>query len=37
MNKKLVKIFSILLMVIMLCSISLNVFAAITPSSITAS
>lgn len=36
MNKKLIKIFSVLLMVIMLCSISLNVFAAITPSSITA-
>ena len=27
MNKKLVKIFSVLLMVIMLCSIALNVFA----------
>ena len=35
MNKKLVKIFSILLMVIMLCSITLNVFA-LTPSEITA-
>ena len=34
MNKKLVKIFSILLMVIMLCSITLNVFA-LTPSEIT--
>ena len=35
MNKKLVKIFSVLLMVIMLCSIALNVFA-LTPSEITA-
>ena len=35
MNKKLVKAFSILLMVIMLCSITLNVFA-LTPSQITA-
>lgn len=41
MNNKLVKIFSILLMVIMLCSITLNVFAAskepttLTPSQIT--
>ena len=34
MNKKLVKIFSVLLMVIMLCSIALNVFA-LTPSEIT--
>ena len=35
MNKKLVKIFSILLMVTMLCSIALNVFA-LTPGEITA-
>ena len=35
MNKKLVKAFSILLMVIMLCSITLNVFA-LSPSEITA-
>ena len=35
MNKKLVKIFSILLMVTMLCSITLNVFA-LSPSEITA-
>ena len=34
MNKKLIKIFSVLLMVIMLCSISLNVFA-LTPKEIT--
>lgn len=34
MNNKLVKIFSILLMVTMLCSITLNVFA-LTPSQIT--
>lgn len=33
MNKKLVRIFSILLMVIMLCSIALNVFA-LSPSDI---
>lgn len=36
MNKKLVKVFSILLMVIMIASISLNVFA-LTPGEITAS
>ena len=35
MNKKLVKVFSVLLMVIMICSISLNVLA-LTPSQITA-
>lgn len=36
MNNKLVKIFSILLMVTMLCSITLNVFAlTLTPSQIT--
>lgn len=34
MNKKLVRIFSIVLMVIMLCSITLNVFA-LSPSEIT--
>ena len=36
MNKKLVKIFSVLLMVIMLCSIALNVFA-LTPSEVNGS
>ena len=34
MNKKLVKVFSIMIMIIIICSISLNVFAAIKPSDI---
>ena len=36
MNKKLVRILSIILMVVMISLISSNVFAAITPSTITA-